>query len=128
MAGAERSLAEMQCAVRQDLEQRLPFNQSALIAQPESRVDDSTRDTLPAVVMGRLSVTSDVCDARKRPRTMSATCDAGDQNEPYSLSAISHRSWERPQKYSTATRVDPRMPLKISTESLLSAVPDRYQV
>ncbi len=128
VAAAERSLAEMQCAVLQDLEQRLPVKQRALIVDAESRVDDSARDTRPAIVMGRLSVTSDARDARKRLRTMSAMRDAGVQNEPYSLSAISHRGSQRPQKYTTATRVDPRMPLKISIESLLSAVRNRHQV
>ncbi len=128
VAGAEPSLAEMQCAVQQDLEQRLPCNQRALIAEAEWRVDDSARDTLPAIVMGYLSVKSNARDARKRLRTMSATRDAGVQNEPYSLSAISHRGSERPQKYTSATRIDPRMPLKISTGSLLSAVADRHQV
>ncbi len=54
VATAERSLAEMQCAVRQDLEQRLPFNQRALIAEAESRDDESARDTLPAIAPGPL--------------------------------------------------------------------------
>ncbi len=101
VAATERSLAEMHCAVLQDLEQRLPCNQRALIAEAEWRVDDSARDTLPAIVMGHLSVTSDVRDARKRLRTMSAMRDAGVQNEPYSLSAISHRGSERPKKYTS---------------------------
>ena len=51
-AAAERSLAEMQCAVRQDLEQRLPFNQRELIAEAELRVDESAGDTRPAIAMG----------------------------------------------------------------------------
>ncbi len=52
VAAAERSLAEMQCAGRQDLEQRLPFNQRTLLAEAESRFDDAARDTLPAIAMG----------------------------------------------------------------------------
>ena len=52
VAAAERSLAEMQCAGRQDLEQRLPFNQRTLLAEAESRVDDAARDTLPAIAVG----------------------------------------------------------------------------
>ncbi len=54
VAAAERSLAEVQCAVRQDLEQRLPFNQRALLAEAELRVDESARDTLPAIAPGPL--------------------------------------------------------------------------
>ena len=41
VAATEPSLAEMQCAIRPDLEPRLPFNQRALIANAESRVDNS---------------------------------------------------------------------------------------
>lgn len=43
VAGAERSLAELQCAVRRNLDQRLSCNQCALIADAESRVDESAR-------------------------------------------------------------------------------------
>ncbi len=49
----QQSVAWPKCsAVRQDLEQRLPFNQGALIAEAELRVDESARDTLPAIAMG----------------------------------------------------------------------------
>ncbi len=55
VAGAEPSLAEIQWrTIRQDLDQRLPFNQRALIADAESRVDESARDTLPAIAPGPL--------------------------------------------------------------------------
>ncbi len=95
VAGAEPSLAEMQsCTIRQDLDQRLPCAQRVLIADEGSRVDDSTRYTLPAIFMCRLSVTSNVRDARKRLCTTGATCDAGDRNEqtPLQPSAIEGRS------------------------------------
>ncbi len=52
VAGAEPSLAELQCAVRRNLDQRLPCNRCALIADAESRVDESARDTLPVIAIG----------------------------------------------------------------------------
>ncbi len=69
VTATEPSLAEMQCAIRPDLEPRLPFNQRALIANAESRVDNScpwarrycitsSAVTLPHALRGRQSPSS----------------------------------------------------------------------